>query len=100
MTKVNSECVKSAAGVLLVGLGILFLRAELNQIASQIHHLIGNATNGTLPVALVDEAQRTFQASGTGVSHVLQHVVQQVFVFAWPWLLVSVGMELSTGVRG
>src|SRR5512146_2711484 len=99
MTEVNIERAKSVAGVLLVGLGILFLRAELNQTLTHIHNLIANFTSGTLPVALVDEAQRTFQASGTGFSRVLQHVVQQVFVSAWPLLLVSIGMGLSTEVR-
>ncbi len=98
MTNVNIERAKSVAGILLVGVGILFLRAELNQIMAQIHSLIGNASNGTLPMALVDEAQQS-RAGGTGFSHVLQHVVQQVFVFAWPWLLVSIGTELSTEVR-
>lgn len=99
MTKVNMERGKSVAGILLVGLGILFLQSELNQIVTQIHNLIANASNGTLPMALVNEAQHSFQASGTGFSRVLQHVVQQVLVFAWPWMLVSIGTELSTDVR-
>ncbi len=99
MTKVNVERAKPVAGILLVGLGILFLRAELNQIVMQIHHLMGNASTGTLPMALVNEAQQNFQAGGTGFSRVLQHVVGQVVVFAWPWLLVSIGMDLSSEVR-
>lgn len=99
MTKVHIERAKAVAGILLVGLGTLFLRAELSQILTQLHSLIGNASSGMLPMALVGEMQQNFQASGTGFSHVLHHVVQQVFVFAWPWLLVSIGVELSTEVR-
>ena len=99
MKQANSERVKTVVGVLLVGLGILFLRAELSQTVTHIHNLIGNAPSGTLPMALLDEAQQAWQVSGAGFSRILQHVVQQVFVFAWPLLLVSVGMGLSTEVR-
>ena len=95
MTNANIERAKSVAGILLVGLGLLFLRAELNQAVTHIHHLIGSASNGLLPMALVDEAQHNLQARSTGVSHVLQHVVQQVFVSAGPLLLVSIGVGLS-----
>jgi hypothetical protein len=99
MKQANIERGKSVAGILLVGLGILILRAELNQAVTYIQNLIGNASSGTLAMALVDEAQKTFQANGTGFSRLLQPMVQQVFLSAWPLLLVRIGMELSTEVR-
>ena len=99
MKQVNIERVKSVAGVLLVGVGILLLRAELNQTMTHIHHLIGNAPSGMLPLAFMDEAQQTWRTGSTDFNRILQHVFQQVFVSVWPLLLVSIGTRLSTEVR-
>lgn len=99
MKQANIERVKSVAGVLLVGVGILLLRAELNQTMTHIHHLIGDAPSGMLPLALMDEAQQTWRTGSTDFNRILQHVFQQVFVCVWPLLLVSIGMGLSAEFR-
>lgn len=91
------EHAKSVAGILLVGVGILLLRHELNQTLTHVHHLLGNARSGTLPLILMDEAQQTWHAGGTNC--VLQHVLQQIFVPVWPLALVSIGMKWSTEFR-
>jgi len=99
MKRGNIERTKSIAGILLVGVGILLLRQELNQTLRHIHNLISNAPSGMLPMVLVDEAQQTWRTSGTDFSRVLQHVFQQIFVSFWPLLLVSIGMGISTEFR-
>ena len=96
MKQLNIESVKSGAGILLVGIGIILLRQELNQTMTHIHHLIANAPSGMLPMVLMDEAQ---PANGADFSRVLHHVLLQVFVTVWPLLLVSIGMGLSTEFR-
>lgn len=88
------EYAKSVAGILLVGVGILLLRHELNQTLIHIHHLLGNAPGGMLPMALMDEAQQT-----GGTNRILQRVLEQILIAAWPLALVSIGMKWSTELR-
>ena len=95
--KVNIESAKSVAGILLVGVGILLLRQELNQILSHVSRLLGNVPSGMLHMVLVDEAQQTWHTSGTGF--LLQHALGQIFGSFWPLLLVKIGMGLSTDFR-
>ncbi len=97
MKKANVERAKSIAGILLVGVGSLLLRQHLNQTISHFHHILSNLPSGTLPLALMDEAQQTSRTSVTGF--LLQHALGQIFVSVWPLLLVSIGMGLSTDVR-
>lgn len=99
MTRANIERAKSTAGILLVGVGILLLRLELNHIMTHIHYLLGNVPGGMLPIVVMDQAQQTWQTSGIGFTRILQHVLQPIFVSLVPFVLVSIGMGLSTEFR-
>jgi hypothetical protein len=100
MKQVNVERAKSAAGILLVGVGIFLLRQHLNQTMAHVNYLLGNVpSGGAFPVVVTDEARQTWQASGADFNRILQQVLQQIFVCVWPLLLVRFGIGLSTGCQ-
>jgi thiol:disulfide interchange protein len=99
MKPATIERVRSAAGILLLGVGVLLLKQHLGQTITDLNHLLGNVSSGMFPMVVMDEAQQTWPKGGTDFNHVLQPILQQVFVSVRPVLLVRFGIGLSTGCR-
>jgi|SRR5579863_8691952 len=87
---------KSAVGAAFVGLGILILCGNLEQIASHLHDLLGCIPwklLGPLPSVIVS-GWRVWQTYGANQQRLLHSVLQHVLVSSWPLLLVIVGVVL------
>ncbi len=95
MKQANIQRAKSAAGILLVGVGILLLQQHLTQAMTQVSQLLGNLRSGMLPMVVMDNAQQTCQSSGSDLHRVLQQVMYQIFVSTWPLLLVRIGLRIT-----
>jgi hypothetical protein len=95
MKQANIQRAKSAAGILLVGVGILLLQQHLTQTMTHVSQLVGNLRSGMLPMVVMDNAQQTSQTGGSCLHRVLQQVTYQIFVSAWPLLLVRIGLRIS-----